>query len=409
MPGGTRSYEMGRRIAAEGHEVHIVTSRQGRQQVPTKSGWYETQEAGMNVHWLINPYSNKMSFQRRIRAFFSFAWKSMRKAASLGGEVVFATSTPLTIAIPALYASRKNRIPMVFEVRDLWPEGPIAVGALKNPLSISAARLLERKAYFGSVHVVALSEGMKEGVIATGYPEERVTVIPNSSDIDIFRVPPKTGLGFLKKYPHLSGGPLVSYIGTLGLINGVDYLVEIAKEMLNVNPTVRFLIVGDGREKELVRNRAVELGVLRQNLWMMPQVPKREVPALLSASTVATSLVIDMPHKKHNSANKVFDTFAAGKPLVINHGGWIADILQESGAGLVIPPRDAVSASRQIHKFIINEETLRRAEISSAELADTRFNRDKLARQLLNTLESTITSGERTFPPSLRKENQRMG
>ena len=154
--GGTRSYEMARRLVAWGHEVHMVAS--SRDAEPNwRCGWRETEESGIHVHWLPVPYSNAFSYAARTRAFFEFAWGAELKAASLEGDVVFATSTPLTIALPAVYAARRKQIPMVFEVRDLWPELPIAMGALRRPLLIAAARCLERFAYRNSAHIVALS------------------------------------------------------------------------------------------------------------------------------------------------------------------------------------------------------------------------------------------------------------
>lgn len=180
MSGGTRSYEMARRMVAAGHEVHMVTST--RDPNHRHAGWFVSEEAGIQIHWYPVPYSNDMSYAQRMAAFWSFAIAARKKAIQLEGDVVFATSTPLTIALPAVPAARKKKIPMVFEVRDLWPEMPIAIGALNNPLLRFAARRLEHWAYKNSAAVVALSPGMKAGVVATGYPAERVAVIPNSSD-----------------------------------------------------------------------------------------------------------------------------------------------------------------------------------------------------------------------------------
>ena len=142
MPGGTRSYEMGRRLVEAGHEVHMITSDQSGR-IGASEGWRFTEEAGIHVHWTTVPYGNEMPYGERIKAFFLFAWRSAREAARVGGDLVFATSTPLTIALPAVYAAKRCGIPMVFEVRDLWPAVPIALGALKNPLSRRLARRLE--------------------------------------------------------------------------------------------------------------------------------------------------------------------------------------------------------------------------------------------------------------------------
>ncbi len=117
MPGGTRSYEMGRRLVEAGHEVHMITSDQSGR-FDASEGWRITEEAGIRVHWTTVPYGNEMPYGERIKAFFLFAWRSAREAARIGGDLVFATSTPLTIALPAVYAAKRCGVPMVFEVRD---------------------------------------------------------------------------------------------------------------------------------------------------------------------------------------------------------------------------------------------------------------------------------------------------
>lgn len=387
MSGGTRSYEMARRFVAAGHEVHMITSRREKNiDVP---GWVEEIIDGIHVHWLAVPYSNKMSFKARVAAFLKFAVASGERARKVGGDVIFASSTPLTIALPAVYAARRLKKPMVFEVRDLWPEMPIAVGAIKNPFLKKAAKWLERFAYKNADHVVALSPGMAKGkgVIKSGYPPDRVHIIPNGCDIDLFQVPESGGKKFLNAYPELQDGPLVLYAGTLGLINGVGYLVEIANAMLQINPAVRFLIVGDGKEQDQIREKAANAGVLGKNLWMMPPIPKSEMPNLLSASTMATSLVINLPELWNNSANKFFDALAAGRPIMINHEGWQADLIRETGVGLVVSPTDAVQSARMLYNFLSDPDQIQKAGQAAFHLAKARFDRDDLAEELLTVLQ----------------------
>src|SRR5690606_10279956 len=125
------------------------------------------------------------------------------------------TSTPLTIAIPGVLAARRLGVPMVFEVRDLWPDIPIALGVLKNPLAKYAARCLERFAYSNSKRIVALSDGMAAGIVATGYPPGRVTVIPNSCDLQLFQYDAAGAMRFRHRHPELGFGPIVLYPGTI--------------------------------------------------------------------------------------------------------------------------------------------------------------------------------------------------
>ena len=211
MSGGTRSYEMARRFVAAGHEVHMITS--SRERNKNASGWVDEIIDGIHVHWFSVPYSNKMDFKARISAFLKFAIVSGAKAYRVGGDVIFASSTPLTIALPAVYAAKRLRKAMLFEVRDLWPELPIAVGALKNPFLIKAAKWLERFAYKNADNVIALSPGMAKGVIKSGYPPDKVHIIPNSCDTDLFQVPESEGKKFLNGPPGIERWATCSICG----------------------------------------------------------------------------------------------------------------------------------------------------------------------------------------------------
>lgn len=392
MPGGTRSYELARRLVARGHQVEMITSHRDPA-APHRDGWYQTEESGIRVHWLPVPYSNRMVYRDRLKAFAHFALVAGRRAASLGGDVVYATSTPLTIAIPGLYASRRLRVPLVFEVRDLWPRVPIALGALRSPLTIAAARRLERLAYLRSVRVVALSPEMRAGVVDAGCPASRVSVIPNGCDLDLFEVGPELGIALRARYEWLQDRPLVVYIGTLGQVNGVGYLVRLAAETRRLDPAVRFLVIGEGREEEEVRRLATALGVLDRNFFMMPRIPKVDVPAWLSAADIATSVVIDRRELWANSANKVFDALAAGRPVAINHGGWLADLLQETGAGIVLDRRDISIAAAELTRALSDRRWLERAGVAAREAARSRFDRDRLATELESVLLEAVANG----------------
>jgi glycosyltransferase involved in cell wall biosynthesis len=380
MKGGTRSYEMARRLVARGHDVYMITSR--REGEHGGGNWEVENIEGIQVHWLPVPYSNAMSYPQRIAAFVRFAVGAARRAASIQGDLVFATSTPLTIALPGAYAAWRQGIPMVFEVRDLWPELPIAIGALKGRLAIAIARWLERFAYSRSRAVVALSPGMKDGVVRTGYPEERVTVIPNSCDLDLFRVPASEGQAFRQRYDWLQDRPMVLYCGTLGRINGVEYLAQVAAAARAFDPDLRFVVVGEGGEQEKVTRIATELGVLGDNFHMISSVPKQEVPAVLSAATLAVSLFVPLPEMWSNSANKFFDALASGTPVGINYRGWQEALLQESGAGLVLDEHDTEKAARQIVDALRDPAWLENAASAAARLAEEKFARDGLANDL---------------------------
>lgn len=380
---------MAKRVAAAGHRVTLVTSGAyfpAHYRLPDPVSRLTID--GIDLRVIRVPYSNKLSFPRRIKAFLEFAWKAAAEAARVrDADVVFASSTPLTIALPAIWAKRRLGIPMVFEVRDLWPELPIAVGALRNPLAKWAARRLERLAYSESARLVALSEGMRDGVARVDGRPELVTVVPNSADVELFRVPASAGEEFLRERPELRGSGLVLYGGTLGIINEVEYLVDVAAEMLRLDPSIKFALIGDGNRKESVLARAREKGVLGVNLWHYPPIRKKEMPKALSACSVSVSTVIDIPELKNNSANKFFDALAAGRPMMINHEGWLADVIRSGGCGLVTPAGRPDEAARRLRAFLADKEGLRRAGEAAGRLADERYGRDILFRKLLRTIE----------------------
>ena len=386
MNGGTRSYEFAKRLVQRGHEVHMITSwRDGGK----GDDWFETIDDGIYIHWLPVEYSNHMSFTLRLKAFFKFAFKSARKAVQIRSDVIFATSTPLTIILPAVWAKFKLGVPIVFEVRDLWPELPIAMGALRSPISKISAKILERFAYFNSEIIVALSPGMKNGIIRSGFPKDRIAVIPNCADIELFDVARNLGDKFREERPWLGDSPLILYAGTFGAINGVSYLVDLAVEFKKINSTVKILVIGDGAEYNLVIDHARRSNVLDINFFVEKGMPKAGIIAALSAATFASAVFIDKPEMRANSANKFFDALAAGKPLIINFGGWMHDLVLRNDCGIAAWRMDLNQLACEINEKSNNFEWLSSASESSRKLASKEFDRDRLSNKLAIILEQT--------------------
>jgi len=389
MSGSTRSYEVGRRLVAAGHQVDIITSWQ---EPTARKGWFTTDVSGMHVHWLPVRYSNHMSDLARIIAFFKFAIRAATRAGSVRGDIVFATSTPLTIAIPAIYAARRRGIPMVFEVRDLWPELPIAVGALKNPILLRAAKALERFSYSNSAAVIALSPGMAAGVQRTGYPTQKIMMVPNGADLELFRRDTSRGRAFRARLGIGEDKILVGYLGALGRINGVSYLARIAAA-LKGDPRFLFLTVGDGQERDQVAELARSEGVLGRNFVMHAKVSKAQVPDVLSAVDIATSLFLPIPQMESNSANKFFDALAAGCCVAINYGGWHAQLLREAGAGIQLDP-DPRQAAVELQELADLPGRIKSAGLNARRLAEATFSRDDLAAQIQAVLAGVLAESQ---------------
>lgn len=381
MSGGTRSYEMARRLVSWGHEVHVVTSWRDR------SSWNGQRLEvidGINVHWIPVGYSNRMGFFSRIAAFFKFALLSAARASSLPADVVFATSTPLTIAIPGVLASWRLKAPLVFEVRDLWPEVPIALGVLKNSLMVKLAKWLERFAYRNSARVVALAPGMADGVVAAGTPSNAVSIIPNGCD----------SLFFTEGHENPVEKKLtVLYIGTIGPANGVHYIPRLADAVRRIFPSiaVRFVIVGDGKCLPEVKELTEELQLSDEMVHFAGAVPKNVIPGYLAECT-ATIMTYDGPEVLYRDSvsNKFFDSIAAGKLVFANFEGFSTLIAKEAGAGEILPRDDLDEAARKLMGILMDKELILRARMEAAKLAHNTFSRERLAKMLEAVLMQSI-------------------
>ena len=384
MAGATRSYEMARRLVRAGHEVHMITSDQRAR--PSASKWRVSTEGGIKVHWANVRYGNEMGFGRRLLSFVRFAVAASSRSLRLEGDVIFATSTPLTIALPALFTSMVKRIPFVFEVRDLWPDVPIAIGAIRNPIAIWAARKLESLTYRRAAAIVALAPGMRDDIIAKGIPPEKLYVIPNGCDLDVFGNAPTDGLP-RNKFPWLGQRKMVLFAGTIGMVNGVDYLVRLAAHVATTKPEVRFVVIGEGRERDVVHALAEQEGVLGISFFMLPAVPKRELVGWLKSADMIVALFTGPRIVwKDGVQNKLFDALAAGKPIANNFDGWQSRVAEDAKVGITLDPVNIGKAAGQLLAALADEAWLSAVPARARLLAEGPFNRDRLAEQLEQVL-----------------------
>jgi glycosyltransferase involved in cell wall biosynthesis len=353
--GGTRSYEFARRFVERGHAVRMVTAGEGPKVVD-----------GIEVVAVRGAYADymratAMSNAGRMAAFARFA--AGATVAALRGprpDVIYATSPPLTMAIPALAASLRWRAPMVFEVRDLWPEAPIQMGALRNPVARALARALERAVYARSTSLVALSPGIQAAL-----PPGKATLVPNSADLDLF-----------DPSPH--DGPFqVAYFGAMGEANDLTAAVDAARLL----PDVSFVLMGDGKRREALE-RSAPPNVRFQS------GSKADVALLAAESSACLTLFKDVPVLATNSPNKLFDTFAAGRPAIVNMDGWMRELVEQNDAGLYARAGDAAELAEKIAWLRDNPDRAEEMGRNARALAEREFGRDELAGRVLSVLEA---------------------
>ena len=373
-PGGSRPYEFARRMAAAGHEVTMIC---GRDEAMDKT------VDGIHVRRLAIPYRNEMSKSERITSFLNFLVRASAVSARVPADVIYASSTPLTVAVPGIVAKFTQRAPLVAEIRDLWPEVPIKLGYLNNPVAIFLAKQLEKAFYAASSEVVALSPSMADGVKEVA-PEKRVTVIPNASDFERFDIPAEQRAAFRKEQGW--GDDVVAvYAGGFGMSYQLEWLVDLATQLRRDGvENVRFVLLGQGSDSDALYQRARDAGLDADAMFLGRQ-PKEDVAKYVSAADIALSPLRDDPCLEGNSLNKVFDAMAASRPVVFNHGGWLEEAATENDAGWRLS-RDIPTAAKRFAEIISDRDEMRAAGQRNRELGEKRFARDSLYNQLIEVL-----------------------
>lgn len=401
MPGITRTYEMAQRLAAMGHEVHVITTDQSPSQVAVR--FYTTKEQNVWVHWFPNRYSNKMGYPRRLLAFLRFACALPRKMRELSpADVILASSPPLTIATPAIVGARILRIPYVLEVRDLWPELAIAMQILETRFLIVLARLLEKLAYRDARHIIALSPGMKAQIVRQKVRASKITVIPNCCDHELFDTTEKERKSTRAKMSFLKGRKLVLYAGTIGFANQLEYVVRMAARSKQRGHKLCYVVMGSGKEETLIRDLAADLGVLDDNFFLLPPVPKSEIPKFFAAADINLNVLRGAKELGNSSPNKFFDSIAAGVPVAINFGGWLSTLLKKTGAGLVLPPGQPTEAADLLNQSLWTSGWQARAGRAASTLGKKHFSRAFHARRLERVLLDAVGHSRKPRPRSKR-------
>lgn len=336
--GGTRSFDLAQSFRKENIDVEIISATSSKEYKNKR--WTRVEEDGLVIHFIYLPYNNEMSYRQRIFVFLKFLYYATRKALKIKTDLVLATSTPLTIGIPAMVKKWRHKTPFIFEVRDVWPEVVIAIGVIKNKFLQKLMLYLENKIYKNAAAIVPLSVDMKKSIV-TRFPniskEKPILVIENISEIQRFTskhstvsLPEK-----IETQPRFS----ILYAGTFGKVNNIQYVLDLAEKTYSLDSTIAFILVGDGGEKEDIIECAKEKDLLQKNVFILPSIPKSELSQWYNAVDMGSSFVLPKPELWANSANKFFDSLAAGKPVLINHGGWQAEKIKKEKIGYVLPTK----------------------------------------------------------------------
>lgn len=387
---GTRSYEFARRLLQRGHEVTMITGSSAVAHTgltgPFVKGRREGRVDGIEVIELEMPYANRDGLVKRGKVFLEFAFRSMAILDEIPHNLIFATSTPLTAAIPGIWSKLRRRdCPFVFEVRDLWPEVPKQMGGVRNPVLLKLLESLEATAYRKADALIGLSPGMCDGIRSKSRPETPITLIPNGCDLELFAAPCDRAR---VPDPWPSGARFRAlYMGTHGRANGLDAVVDTAEELKRRgNQDIFIGLIGDGALKPVLVEQAEQRGL--DNIRFFDSVPKRELMGYIHHAHVGLQIFANIPAFHYGtSPNKFFDYIAAGLPVLVNYPGWMADLVHEHEIGEVCEPSDAAGFADALERLAESPHVAGMRARARA-LAEAQFGRDQLAEQFVQVLES---------------------
>lgn len=378
---GIRSYQMAKKLVETGHQVTMVCGSYGGGNTGLESNFEKGKRVGIvdgiDIIEFDLAYSNADGLIKRTSIFLKFALKSIGIALRHDYDVVFATTTPLTAGIPGIFARWLRRKPFVFEVRDLWPELPKAMGVITNPLVLWGMSVLEWMSYRSATRCIGLSPGIVDGIASRGVKRDRIEMIPNGCDVDIFSQ---------KETPWRPDGVadkdfLAIFTGTHGQANGLDAVLDAANELEKRGRNdIKIVLIGDGKLKPKLQKRALELRL--SNLVFCDPVPKKQLVGLMVSADVGLQILANVPAFYYGtSPNKFFDYISAGLPVVNNYPGWLADLINQYDLGVAVEPDNSQVFADALEYCADNRSTLIEKGQNALALAQTKFDRSKLSSQ----------------------------
>jgi len=385
VAGGTRHYEFARHCIDQGHSFTVVASDVDYytgQRLTTARKLISSEDVdGIKV---LRAYTHpwlQRSFFWRLIAYFVFSLTSFWAALTTGPmDVVMGTSPPIFQTVSAWLVAKLRRRPFLLEIRDLWPQFPIDMGIIKSPLIIAVSRWLERFLYRQATHIIVNSPAYRDHVMANNIPEEKITLISNGVDPDMFE--PEGDGAVIRDEFQLGDKFVVTYAGALGMANDIPTLLRAAARLLD-RPDIHFLIVGDGKERQNLEALREELKLT--NVTFTGVRPKSQMPEFLAASDACVAVLKDTFRTTY--PNKVFDYMAAGRPILLVIDGVIREVVEAARCGIFVPSGDDAALASAAKTLCEDPEKARASGRAGRSYVIAHFHRRKQAQHFVKLLE----------------------
>ena len=382
-PATSRHYTLLAHIAKT-HRITLLTTPAWKGQRLTRE--FPWVPAGVEIREAAVPYENKMGPARRALAFAQYAAWAVREGLRIDKpDVIWGISTPLTAAWAAAQVARWRRIPWVFEVQDLWPSFPVAMGAVPTALARQQLYQLEKRLYKSARHILPLSPDMTRYVTDLGIPAAKVTTVLNGTDLELAALATPAAVERLRQEQSLNGKRVVLYAGTFGRANDIPTLVAAAEAMAATNADVVWLFLGHGFFEPLI---AAAAGRWPGRIRLVGGQARHEVFSWFALATVSVVSFLGLPVLDSNSPAKLYDSLAVGTPVIVTNVGWTKALVETHNCGWYVPAGNAPALVAQLRQLLAQPEAVAAAGAKGRVLAMQEFDRQLLAAQVQRVLEA---------------------
>lgn len=380
---GTRVYEYAKEWVEKGHKVTVVTSIYSKSDL-TASKFIERQQVeGIDLIVLNIKIDNKQTPFKRIWTFIQYCFVASYFALIEKYDITIASSGPITVGIPGLVAKYIRQKKLVFEVRDLWPATAIEMGYIKSKVLKKIMFQFEKLCYSSAHLIVALSPGMKNNIIKR-YKNFNIISVPNSANVELFSKKTTTKLPVPLKERNYA-----IYTGNIGTINNSKLLLEVAKLLKEEKMEFTILLVGDGPLKDELVLEAKKAR-LDNYFLVFDLMPKESLVPLVQSSLASLIPLADKPLLNTSSPNKLFESLAAGVPVIQTTYGWIKGLLKKNKCGFSVNPNKPEELVNVLKKLIQEKEIWKEYSTNSKNLAKDEFNKQVLANKMIFSMEDLL-------------------
>ncbi len=345
---------------------------------------------GINVVRVWSFIASNRGFSKRILDYISFAITAVIFGRKIDADIIIATSPQFFTALSGKILSKLKRIPWIMEIRDLWPESIVSVGAIKNQLVYRFLTKLEYSCYDSASKIITVTNSFKTILVRNGVPKEKISVICNGVNTSLFHKRRKDFM--LLKNLGIDGKFVVSYIGTIGMSHAIDFVVRSAKKIKN--DKIVILIIGSGAEKDNVRNQIKKEKV--KNVILLDTLPKIQIVKYLASIDVALINLKKSPLFKTVIPSKIFENAAMEKPILLGVDGEARNMIEKYNAGIYFSPENEDDFLNKIQKLYRDTKFYKACKIGCRNLTRA-YRREDLAKNMLKQIYKTMHENNLKF------------